>query len=276
MRISAENVYQEGVEANRRLVHKIVAELLLPGSGVCRFERLLELYEQAKRGKSCLILMEHFSNFDIPCLFYLLEQQGEKGKELAEHIIPMAGFKLNEESDVVRGFTEAYTRIVIYPSRSLVGISDPAKLEQEKRRAKLINTRAIQEMIRRKHQGHIILVFPAGTRYRPWEPSSKRGVKEVDSYIKSFDYMVPVSVNGNVLRVNPNGEMKEDLVAEDVVILTAGDLVNCRTFRDFHRAHAPVNVDLRQHVVDRVMDILSDLHTESEAVRLKRLERMAG
>jgi hypothetical protein len=88
--------------------------------------------------------------------------------------------------------------------------------------------------------------------------------------------MVPISVNGNVLRVNPNGEMKEDLVAEDVVMLTAGDIVACREFRDYHRAHAPDTVDLRQHVVDQVMDILSDLHTGAEADRLQRLQQVAG
>jgi glycerol-3-phosphate O-acyltransferase len=62
-----------------------------------------------------------------------------------------------------------------------------------------------------KKEGKLILVFPAGTRFRPWEPETKRGVREIDSYIKSFDYMCLVSNNGAVLRIQ-QGKMTEDQV----------------------------------------------------------------
>ena len=51
-----------------------------------------------------------------------------------------------------------------------------------------------------RKEGQAVLVFPSGTRYRPGKPETKKGVREIDSYIRLSDVMMLVSINGNCLR----------------------------------------------------------------------------
>ena len=121
-------------------------------------------------------------------------------------------------------------------------------------------------MVRRKHEGHIILVFPSGTRYRPGKPDTKRGLKEIDSYIKAFDYMVFIGSGGNCLRIGP-GEMTEDLLYKDTMIFKIGPVLSCQEFRSHTRSLADPEGDVKQFTVDKVMEELDKLHDEIEAVR---------
>jgi len=269
--ITPDNVYQEGNVENRKLIHKVLDELILAGSGVLQSEHLVDLYERSQQGASCLIIMEHYSNFDIPCLYYLLEKAGLK--RIADQIIAIAGMKLTEESEFVNAFAEAYTRLVIYPSRSLMKLEDSEELQRERYRSREINMAATRQMIRLKHAGRIMLLFPAGTRYREGDPDTKRGVKEVDSYLKLFDYAVLMGVAGNVLRINPNGNMSEDLATRDLVLLNASQPITCRAFRETARANTPKDIDPKQYAADRVMQELERVHEETEAERTRRLSQ---
>lgn len=265
--ITDKNVYQERQPGNRPHIDAIVADLLLPGSGFLHFERLVDFYNLAQDGKSCLLLMEHYSNFDIPVLFYLLEKEAGWGQKLSDSLVMIAGMKLNEESPQVFAFTEAYTRIVIYPSRSIAGIKEPELLKEEERKSKGINLAAMKELIRCKNSGKIILLFPSGTRYRPWDPSSKKGVKEVDTYLKTFDYMMMVGINGNTLTLNAHAKsMVEDFVEKDVVLFTCGEPMSCNEFRDKYKDSIPQDADPKQFIVDRIMDHLDELHAEAEPI----------
>lgn len=266
--ITKHNVYQEGNARNRALVDTIVEQLLIPGSQIDGFENLRELHRLAESGKSCLILMEHYSNFDIPCLYYLLDQMDSDGA-ISTSIVSMAGIKLNTDSKFVLAFTEAYTRIVIYPSRSLASIQDAATLAQERKRSSVINRAALREMMRQKHSGKLILVFPSGTRYRPGREETKRGVKEVDSYIKSFHYMVLIGIAGNVLRVSASEEMSEDLTTRDAVVYSVSPVIACHEYRKHAKAGAGFATEgtTKQHVVDTVMADLETYHQKAESVR---------
>jgi glycerol-3-phosphate O-acyltransferase len=197
---------------------------------------------------------------------YLLEQSGADGKAAADSIIAIAGLKLNAESAVVLAFTEAYSRIVIYPSRYFASITDPEALKEERARSNAINRAALHEMIRCKHSGHMILVFPSGTRYRPGRPDTKRGLKEIDSYIKAFDYMVFIGSGGNILRIG-DGDMQEDVLAEDVVIFKVSPVTGCQEFRARAWEEVPEGADAKQFTVDLVMQELEKLHNEVEAIR---------
>jgi glycerol-3-phosphate O-acyltransferase len=263
--VSPERVYQVANLGNRDIIDSVLDQLVLPGSHIQDVEQLVELHRRSLAGESCLILMEHYSNFDLPCLSYLLRKQGEA--ETAESLVAIAGMKLNMQSEFVRAFTEAYTRVVIYPSRSLDQISDPVQLENERKRSLEINMAATRQMIRLKHKGRIVLVFPSGTRYRPGNPDTKRAVKEIDSYIKSFDTMVFVAVAGNVLRINPSGDMSTDLTARDVMILLPRAPESCADFRERARQECPSDADPKQYVADRVMEELDELHMDAEAIR---------
>ncbi len=269
--ITEHNVYQTANPDILPFIDGMLRELVLPGSGVDGMENLEELLEKARGGASCLLFVEHFSNFDLPVLSYLLRQESERGVEIADAVVAIAGMKLNEENPVVSAFTEAYTRIVIYPSRSLAGL-DPEKDRAEIVRSNTINRAAMKALNEVKVSGKLILVFPAGTRFRPWDPSSKKGVREIDSYIKSFDHFCPIAVNGDVLRIQ-KGDMAEDLVCKDLVRITAGPVRSCGEFRSEARdaAEAAGTEDKKQAVVDAVMALLDKMHAEAEKKRAEAL-----
>ena len=271
--VTEENVYQEGSDEILPYLDKMVEALILPGSGLDGLENLDELFTKAESGKSCLLLLEHYSNMDLSLFSYLVRNAGGRGGDIGRSVVAIAGMKLNEENPTVSGFASAYTRIVIYPSRSLQHL-DGEKDKAEIIRSNAINRAAMKTLMRVKRQGRLVLLFPSGTRYRPWDPSTKRGVREIDSYIKSFDYMCHVAINGEVLHVVQT-DMMEDTVSKDVVRLTAGPVISCAEFRNRIRAGVSADVnddgeDKKQAVVDAVMAELEKMHIEGEEKR-KRL-----
>ena len=270
--VTEENVYQKGHEEILPLIDTMIDSLVLPGSGISGLEHLRELLNLARSGKSCLLLLEHYSNMDMPLFSYLLrkeEKEPELGKEIADAVVAIAGMKLNEASPTVAAFTGAYTRIVIYPSRSLEDL-DAEKDRAEIIRSNAINRAAMKALIDIKTKGKLILVFPSGTRYRPWDPDTKKGVREIDSYIKSFDYMSFIAINGEVLHVR-QGDMMDDYISQDIVRFTAGPVVSCTEFRNEARAKADEAgiEDKKQATADAIMERLEILHIASEKEREK-------
>lgn len=272
--MSHKSVYQPANDDTREIVSQVVASLMLPGSTLLGFENIRELYERSQAGETGLIVSEHYSNFDLPSLFHLLQEKGEKGEEIARNIVAMAGAKLNEESKLVRAFAESFTRIVIYPVRALQAISDPEEYAREHARSRSINLAALREMVRQKNSGRMILVFPAGTRFRPDKPDSARGLPQIDSYMKQFDYICPIGIAGNLLLVNPNGDMSLDYPQEDLMVYKAGKLLDSREFRKQAREDCPGGEDPKQFTVDRLMALLSEMHQEVAAAREKRLAEL--
>lgn len=276
-KIDESSVYEEANIAARRFMDPLIEDNFLPGSGLGNIENFKAFYDavvnQKKRG---LILMEHYSNLDLPAICYLLEKTGtDWGNDFSKRIVAIAGMKLNEENDLVRAFAEGFTRVVIYPTRSLQKvndreISDEEKQEEEKR-ARKINFAAMHAMNDCKKRGQIILVFPSGTRYRPGKPETKRGLAEIDSYLRMFDVMLLVSINGNCLPINPEApdNMLADLVVEDKIILTASPVIDCKTFRQNVLDKLPPDEPApKQKTVDAVMDYLEKQHNEVEKTRL--------
>lgn len=264
--ITKANVYQEGKPDNKHLLKQIINDLMLPGSRVQGFENLVELYESAKAGESCLILMEHYSNFDIPCFYELMEREGDKGKTIAQKIVSVAGSKLSETNRVVRSFAEIFTRVVIIPQSASQDLKDPQELKAISDKRKHINMAALKTLFRLRKSGRLILVFPAGTRYRPWDPESKRGLKDIDSYLKSYKNMVFIAINGNVL-IPQKKSMLEDLVTHNIMFYTVSRVYDARQFREEAREMAPEGADLRQFAVDRVMEELRLIHVRAEEIR---------
>ena len=267
--ITEQNVYQEGDKNILPLLDGMVEYLCLPGSGIDGLENLEELLQKAESGKACLLMVEHYSNLDLSILSSLAKKAGGRGKEIADAIIAIAGMKLNEDNPIVAAFASAYTRIVIYPSRSLQHL-DP---ENEKDKAEIvrsatINRAAMKALIRHKYKGKLVLVFPSGTRYRPWDPETKKGVREIDSYIRSFDYMCFVALNGEILIVQKT-DMMNDCVNKDIVRVTAGPVVSCDEFRENARAASADDEDKKQAVADAIMAELERMHTAAEEKRLR-------
>lgn len=264
--VAVDKVFQEGNKHILPFIDAMVAENLDPGSGIRSFANLERLMDLSKAGNKCMLLVEHYSNFDLPAFSYLLRKAGPQGQNIADSIIAMAGIKLSETNPVISTFTEAYSRLVIYPSRSIdelaTKIVDPQKRATETQKANTINLASMKEMGRLRSEGKLILVFPAGTRFRPWDPASKRGVREIDSYIRSFDYMSFVSINGNILRINTEGEMLEDMLCKDRVVIDIGEPRRCDQFREAVKARVPEGEDKKQAVADAVMAELEAMHED--------------
>jgi glycerol-3-phosphate O-acyltransferase len=258
--VTEDNVWQEGNTVNKNLFFGIVEDLMLPGSSVQGIENLVDLWQRAQAGQSCMILCEHYSNFDLPCMINLIEKGHPQGKSIADSIVAIAGFKLNQESPVVLAFTEAFSRIVIYPSRSIEALPDGPEKETELKVAQKINLAAMRALSKAKTTGKIVLVFPSGTRYRPGKPETKRGVKEIDSYMKSFDCAAFMSINGNTLHVTSSGDMIDDQAHRDVILYGVSPVVDCNEFRKQAQADCPEGEDSKQFTVDRVMATLEAQH----------------
>ena len=272
-KIDETKVYEEANMALRKYMNVLLDEAFNSESGLGNIENFKAFYNAVvNEGKSGLILMEHYTNIDLPGIIYLLEKQGEPwAKDFASRIVAIAGMKLNEASAGVRAFTEAFTRVVIYPTRSLNAVEEKEISEEEKiaeeQKARKINFAAMRAMDGCKKRGQIILVFPSGTRYRPGKPETKRGLREMDSYLRLFDCMILVSVNGNCLRINMEkpDDMLEDIIEPGKCLLTASPVINCKDFRNKALENVPADVeDPKQWTIDQVMAYLEKQHDEVE------------
>ncbi|MDR1104797.1 MAG: 1-acyl-sn-glycerol-3-phosphate acyltransferase [Treponema sp.] len=270
--VTEDTVYQEANKLILPFLDKMVEQLGLPGSRLDGLEHLEDLFAKAESGASCLLLLEHYSNLDLSIFSWFLREAGGRGKEINDALVSIAGMKLTEDNPIVATFASAYTRLVIYPSRSLQTL-DAEKDRDEIVRSNGINRAAMKKLVEIKKQGKIILIFPSGTRYRPWDPSTKKGVREIDSYIRSFDYMCHVAINGEVLHVR-RGDMLDDSVGKDLLLVTAGPVYSCAGFREKARAasEAAGIEDKKQAAVDAIMAELEKMHLEAEEVRRKLLE----
>jgi 1-acyl-sn-glycerol-3-phosphate acyltransferase len=132
----------------------------------------------------------------------------------------------------------------------------------------MVNRAAMKALARLKVSGHIVLVFPSGTRFRPWDPSTKKGVREIDSYIRSFAKMCLVAINGNILRLNPEGDMIEDLICQDRVVYSVSQPIDCVGFRERVKHEHRFRDDKKQAVVDEIMLELDRMHEAAEKDRL--------
>ena len=273
-KIDETKVYEEANLEMRKYMFKLLDETFSADSGLGNLENFKDFYEKVvKQGKSGLILMEHYTNLDLPAIIYLLQKVGEPwADDFASRIVAVAGMKLNEASAGVRAFTEGFTRVVIYPTRSLnaveaKGISQE-ELKAEEQKARKINFAAMRAMDTCKKRGQMILVFPSGTRYRPGKPETKRGLREIDSYLRLFDYMLLVGINGNCLRINPDNpdDMLEDILEPGKVTLTAHPVLDCKKFREDVLSSLPTDEsDPKQKTVDQVMQILDEIHNQVES-----------
>ncbi|MBQ0051201.1 MAG: 1-acyl-sn-glycerol-3-phosphate acyltransferase [Treponema sp.] len=273
-KIDETNVYQKKNPKTRVLMDKMVEENMAPGSRLENKENFKAFFDAVAEGKSGLILMEHYSNTDLPALCYLVEHGLENGKELADKIVAIAGMKLNEADPMVRAFAESFTRVVIYPTRSLDKAAEKAQSEEERiaeeKRARKINLASMRAMDTCKKNGEVILVFPAGTRYRPGHPETKRGLKEIDSYLRMFDVMILVTINGSALTIDVNNpdDMLADICEPAVQVFAASPVIDCKSFRKEYLATLPEDEpDPKQKVIDHVMELFDKQHEEIEKIK---------
>ena len=265
--VTAESVLKAGHEKSKQLLYSLMEDVLEEGSEFRNAEYMESFLEQVKSGKKGIILAEHYSNFDFPMFAYLLEKASPHGKELINLTYAIAGIKLSEENEYISALAAGFNRIFIYPSISLENMKDEAKKAEEEKKARAINLASMRAMDRLRSSSHHIKVLPTGTRYRPGRPETKKGRREIDSYIKSSDIMILLSINGNCLRLSVSNNMEEDLIYKDKMIITASPVYECATFREKVKTEHPDTQDIKQGVVDEVMKCLEKMHDEVESTR---------
>ncbi len=263
-KIDGSNVYQEANPATRKFMDKLVEDNLLPESSIEGRANFEDFYDLVCAGSRGLILMEHYSNTDLPAFCYMLDHdQSPKLADLSKRIVAIAGMKLNEDSPIVRSFAESFSRVVIYPTRSLTSKEKQVSEEEakaEEMRARKINLAAMHAMDDCKKRGEVILVFPAGTRYRPGHPETKKGLREIDSYLRLFDIVILVSINGIMLELQDE-DMLNDLIAPAKMIYAASPVIDCKSFRKEYLASLPADeADPKQKMIDHVMELLEKQH----------------
>lgn len=262
--VTAESVLKEGLPKSKQLLYSLMEDVLEEGSEFRNANYVSEFLKQVKNGKKGIILAEHYSNFDYPMFAYLLEKTGDDGKELIDRTYAIAGIKLSEENQYISALAAGFNRIFICPSLSLEKITDEKEKEEASKKARAINIASMRAMDKLRSSGHPILVFPSGTRYRPGKPETKIGRREIDSYIKSSDIMLLVSINGNCLRLSETNSMELDLICKDKMIITANQVYDCANFREKVKEKYPTSNDIKQDVVNEVMSILENMHEDTE------------
>lgn len=252
-------------------VDTMLAEWLAPNSELRHFDHMARLAALAREGKNCLILSEHYTNLDFPSVHYLLRKHGEEGRKAAEILTAVASVRLHEQSPGTSAFLESYTRVLVYPAQYIEAMrARPAtpELKAELARSVSINRAAMKHIAEAGKRGEIVLIFPTGTRYRPGRPDTKRGLREIDSYLKMFDAFVLLSINGNCLRIQEGPDMLDDMLVHDRLVLDCSPVMTPAEFRTPILEGMDPRQDRKQAVVDAVMARLERMHEAVEKDRL--------
>ena len=86
--------------------------------------------------------------------------------------------------------------------------------------------------------------------------------------MKSFSKFCLAAINGNILRINPSGEMEEDMLSKDILLYTVGPMRDCDEYRAQvkEESHAS-GEDKKQILVDHLMQELEEMHNKAETQR---------
>ena len=273
--ITPDNVYQEAHKENRDLLLEIMKKCHLPGSNIIGVENIIELNKLAEQGNACLVLSEHTSNLDVPSLFArFYDHENESLKEIFERFIFIAGTKLNA-LPLVKLFTEMFSRVVVYAIRSLNEIKNDDERREEVELANKINLKSTRTIGELRNKGYIFFLYATGTRYRPWDPETKKGITAIQGYLKSFDYFCCVSVNGNNMPPEEHEDMTKETVCDDVIVLNFGEVIDTKEYlkKIIESQECIVSPDcegkeiFKQCIADTVMNKIDVLHNQGEEYR---------
>ena len=223
--ITPQSVVQWANPKVQAVVGQACRRLLLPGSGIGGLENLDELTGLARRGHSCLICLNHRSNCDVPTLYALLRDQARL--DLFDHILWVAGRKLDEDVGLTPLLVEGFNRIVVTPKSWL----QKSLSAQEVHRASQVNRAAHRAMHTLRTQGWLFGLFPAGTRTRPHDQSTTQALEETDSYLKYFDFMLLAFIDGCTLPVTRNRDMTHETPRPDRMRYVLGPVARTDAWR---------------------------------------------
>lgn len=268
--ITPENTYQPAITGGRATMESFMELLMLPGSGIQGLENLDDCLERLAKGEQVLFLADHICNMDVPLFNSLLRREHPRYLDILERLVYIAGRKLNESSDLMKMFSEMYSRLVIVPRRDYPPEKpdetpeEHAEREQFEQYAMRINRAAFREMGRLRKKGHIFVLFPLGGRYKPGKANEP--VKETTSYLNHFNTVYLISMEGNVLPVKDR--MEEERPVHDKVVYRVSPALNTADFlasqkEKFTQASQagalPEGMEFEEYTVKRIMAMLDEV-----------------
>lgn len=248
-KITADNIFQPAVLNNRKIFKEFLDFLIRPQSRIQGKENLEAFYRNFQNGVSSLILSEHKSNFDVP-VFYAMMYREDKAlfREIFEKIVFVAGRKLNEEEIFVKLMAEQFHRVIVVPK------NESASLPPEEQETALRINMNTQKFIREKRKDYIFLVYPTGTRSKPWDRNSYRGIREVFNYLKNFEQVIFMSTNGNCM-VPRQAAMSNEPPRKDEIVITFSKPENTKEFLAGLKAgFKGEQEEYKQYCMDEVMN----------------------
>lgn len=266
---NAVEVYTKAnLQISKIIEQDIVEKLLLPNSTFLNSDNILNLYEKLLQGKTCLILCQHPSNVDLPIFFKLIKNTIElkKAEDIISRIVAIASITVSDISmDISNLLSKGFEKVVIYPSRVIENLKgDPQDIEKELQKSRLINHKAIKHITELKNKGKIIFIFPAGTRTKEWDPDTKRILPEIASYLKIFDYFLPIGVSGNLLNITKENHkgILDGIVNKDNVIMNAGETVDSKDFLSEFK-DIEDKEDRKSKICDKLYNIMENLNIKA-------------
>ena len=200
--------------------------LLLPGSGITGLDNLREFLGLASSGRSCLLCLNHRSNFDVPTLCALLQDHADSN--WFQQLIWIAGRKLEEDIGMTGRLVQCFNHVIVTPPSWFAASRSEAQLHQ----GRLINIAAERAIARFRHQGWVFALFPSGTRIRPGDDSTKHPIGQTDSFLRAFEYLMLCNIDGCTLPVSKNQDMTHETPVLDRIRYTFGAVHPTKDWRD--------------------------------------------
>ncbi len=223
--VSPENVVRWADTRGQAHLTAMCRRLLLPGSGITGLANLREFLDLASGGSSCLLCLNHRSNFDVPTLCALLQEHAESN--WFQQIIWIAGRKLEEDIGMTGRLVQCFHHVIVTPASWFAAKHSQDELHQ----GRLINIAAERAIARLRHQGWAFALFPSGTRIRPDDDSSKHPIAQTDSFLRAFEYLMLCNIDGCTLPVSKNRDMTHEIPTLDRMQYTFGSVHPTKDWR---------------------------------------------
>jgi hypothetical protein len=240
--LTVENLLAEANEESRSIIQPLLFEILddlVVDPILFGRENIPFLLGLLRSKRKVLIIANHQSNFDVPLIEFIFHKNGFEYDSFLDQVVFIAGRKLSEQSKFVNAFASLYNRLQVVPKGDM------------SKEAMKIN-KASQKKMRELIKEQIIFLFPTGTRSREEQPETYWPLKETFNYLKQFDYVSLLSINGSVLVPKSGNLMAYDAVKRTKIEMKLSFPLATDSILDLTDFLSP-DLDRKQFIMDLLM-----------------------
>ncbi len=263
--VTPENVVRWADTSNQPHLAAMCRRLLLPGSGIAGLANLRKLLDLASDGSSCLLCLNHRSNFDVPTMCALLQDHADS--KWFQQIIWIAGRKLEEDIGMTGRLVQCFNHVIVTPPSWF----NSARSDDELHEARLINIAAERAIARLRHEGWVFALFPSGTRIRPGDESTKHPIGQTDGFLRAFEYLMMCNIDGCTLPVSKDRDLTHEIPMLDCMRYTFGPVHRTRDWRAEAMSRFP-DLDQRMASAHAIEEDIESLASASMDEFLDRSE----